>query len=138
MAVQRRNTRQRQLVLDTVRATSEHPTADEIYSAIRKVDEHVSRGTVYRNLNQLSDQQIIRRVGVINGQERFDADTRPHAHFVCNRCGTVLDLPDFPPSRQYIQSLSTQYGFTVEGHESNLRGLCQDCKKIITLEETVS
>ena len=137
MAIVRRS-KKRDAILRVMRYTKCHPSADWIYQQLREEYPNLSLGTVYRNLNQLSAQQIIRRVGVINGQERFDADTRPHAHFVCNRCGTVLDLPDFPPSRQYIQSLSTQYGFTVEGHESNLRGLCQDCKKIITLEETVS
>lgn len=137
MAIVRRS-KKRDAILRVMRHTKCHPSADWVYQQLREEYPNLSLGTVYRNLNQLSDQQIIRRVGVINGQERFDADIRPHAHFVCNRCGTVLDLPDFPPSRQYIQSLSTQYGFTVEGHESNLRGLCQDCKKIITLEETVS
>ena len=104
------------------------------YQQLQEEYPNLSLGTVYRNLNQLSEEHVIRRVGVINGQERFDADIHPHAHFVCNRCGAVLDLPDYAPSRHYIQSLSEQYEFIVEGHEFNLRGLCQDCKKNIALQ----
>ena len=55
MAVQRRNTRQRKLVLDAVRQSYNHPTADEIYNAVRAQDDKISRGTVYRNLNLLAD-----------------------------------------------------------------------------------
>ena len=55
MAVQRRNTKQRKLVLDAVRQSYNHPTADEIYNAVRAQDDKNSRGTVYRNLNLLAD-----------------------------------------------------------------------------------
>ena len=133
-----RYSKQRELVLQKVRALCDHPTAEEIYRTALRECPGLSLGTVYRNLNQLSEQHIIRRVGVIQGQERFDADTYPHAHFVCNRCGTVMDLPDCAPSEQDIQALGKQYGFMVEGHEFNLRGLCQDCKHHITLEESAS
>ena len=137
MAIVRRS-KKRDAILRVMRNTKCHPSADWIYQQLRDEYPNLSLGTVYRNLNQLSEEHVIRRVGVINGQERFDADTRPHAHFVCNCCGTVLDLPDYAPPRHYIQSLSTQYGFTAQAHEFNLRGLCSDCKKNITLEETVS
>lgn len=53
MAVQRRNTKQRKLVLDAVRQSYNHPTADEIYNVVRAQDDKISRGTVYRNLNLL-------------------------------------------------------------------------------------
>lgn len=137
MAIVRRS-KKRDAILHLMRTTKCHPSADWIYQQLKDDYPNLSLGTVYRNLNQLSEQHIIRRVGVINGQERFDSDTYPHAHFVCNCCGSVTDLPDYPPSEGYVQSLSEQYGFYVEGHEFNLRGLCKDCKNQITLEESVS
>ncbi|HIT02198.1 MAG TPA: transcriptional repressor [Candidatus Enterenecus merdae] len=137
MAIVRRS-QKRDAILRLMRSTKCHPSADWIYQQLKEQYPNLSLGTVYRNLNQLSEQHIIRRVGVIQGQERFDADTYPHAHFVCNRCGTVMDLPDCAPSEQDIQALGKQYGFMVEGHEFNLRGLCQDCKHHITLEESAS
>ncbi len=137
MAIVRRS-KKRDAMLRLLRSTTCHPSADWVYQQLKAEYPNLSLGTVYRNLNQLSGQHIIRRVGVINGQERFDADLRPHAHFVCNRCGLVLDLPDDPPDPEYARRYSEQYGFVVEGHEFSLRGLCADCKKILALEETVS
>ena len=60
---QQRNTRQRQLVLDVVRGRRDHPTAEQIYQSVREQDAHVSRGTVYRNLNLLCDNREIYREG---------------------------------------------------------------------------
>lgn len=50
---QQRNTRQRQLVLDEVRSRRDHPTAEQIFQNVHALDPHISRGTVYRNLNLL-------------------------------------------------------------------------------------
>ncbi len=137
MAIVRRS-KKRDAMLRLMRSTDCHPSADWVYQQLKPEYPDLSLGTVYRNLNQLSEQRMIRRVGVINGQERFDADLRPHAHFVCNRCGLVIDLPDNAPDQGYTQSLSEQYGFLAESHEFSLRGLCKDCKKILKLEETLS
>jgi Fe2+ or Zn2+ uptake regulation protein len=56
---ERRNTRQRQLVLEEVRSRHDHPTAEQIFDEVHKVDEHLSRATVYRNLHLLADEGII-------------------------------------------------------------------------------
>ena len=78
MAVQRRNTRQRKLVLDAVRQSYNHPTADEIYNAVREQDDKISRGTVYRNLNLLADAGEILSIKTPDGS-RFDRTIEPHA-----------------------------------------------------------
>ena len=75
---QQRNTRQRQLVLDVVRGRRDHPTAEQIYQSVREQDAHVSRGTVYRNLNLLCDNREIYRV-VMSNSDRFDLRTDPHS-----------------------------------------------------------
>ena len=76
---QQRNTRQRQLVLDAVRSRQDHPTAEQIYQSVRERDAHVSRGTVYRNLNLLCEKQDIYRV-VMADCDRFDLRADPHHH----------------------------------------------------------
>ena len=76
MAVQRRNTKQRKLVLDTVRQSYNHPTADEIYNAVREQDDKISRGTVYRNLNLLADAGEILSIKTPGGS-RFDRTIEP-------------------------------------------------------------
>ena len=125
MAVQRRNTRQRQLVLDTVRATSEHPTADEIYTAIRKVDEHVSRGTVYRNLNLLAEEGVIRAIKTPGGS-RFDWNCSEHAHIICTSCGKVADL-SLPYDKGLDTKATQDSGFSACSHYTLFEGVCPEC-----------
>ena len=114
-------------MLALMRGTKCHPTADWVYQGMRDLYPDISLGTVYRNLNQLCEEKLVMRVGVVDGHERFDADISPHAHFVCSKCGEVLDLPDNAPTQNYVKSLSKQYGFVVESQEFKLRGLCKDC-----------
>ena len=85
MGVQRRNTRQRALVLDAVRARDDHPTADDIYLDVRQQDEKISRGTVYRNLNLLEEAGIISSVKTPGGN-RFDWRPDGHCLLYTSRC----------------------------------------------------
>ena len=78
MAVQRRNTKQRKLVLDAVRQSYNHPTADEIYNAVREQDDKISRGTVYRNLNLLADAGEILSIKTPGGS-RMRISSAPRA-----------------------------------------------------------
>ena len=89
---QQRNTRQRQLVLDVVRGRRDHPTAEQIYQSVREQDAHISRGTVYRNLNLLCDNREIYRV-VMSSSDRFDLRTDPHYHIHCLVCDSVVMFP---------------------------------------------
>ena len=87
----------------------------------------LSLGTVYRNLNQLCGRGLIRRVGPVNGQERYDGTLSPHSHFICNRCGAILDLPQRSPGQDWLETASVQYGFQAESCEFIVRGLCHEC-----------
>lgn len=122
-----RHSEKRDAMLKLMRGTKCHPTADWIYRGMKHLYPNISLGTVYRNLNQLCEEGLVIRVGVVDGQERFDADVSPHAHFFCRKCGVVLDLPDNAPTHAYVSSLSRQYGFVVDSHEFKLHGLCGGC-----------
>jgi len=126
-----RHSRKRDAILRRMQATDCHPTADWVHQEIRKEYPDISLGTVYRNLNQLCEEGLVWRIGATNGQERFDACLDPHAHFVCSNCGTVIDLPDSPPSQAYIKGHSKTYEFSVDGCELKLRGLCKNCQQKI-------
>ena len=123
-----RRSAKRDSMLSLIRSTRCHPSADWVYRQLRPQYPDLSLGTVYRNLNQLCEQGAIRRVGTVNGQERYDGEMSPHAHFICNHCGAVLDLPELPPGQDYMELVSVQYGFQPEGCEFIVRGLCKDCK----------
>ena len=108
MAVQRRNTRQRKLVLDAVRQSYNHPTADEIYNAVRAQDDKISRGTVYRNLNLLADAGEILSIKTPGGSR-------------------VIDVP-LPFDAQLDAKASEQIGWHVTSHYTIFEGLCPDCR----------
>lgn len=124
---QQRNTAQRQLVLDTVTARCDHPTADAIYLAARAADEKISRGTVYRNLNLLAESGEVRQVKV-PGADRFDRRTDDHSHLLCTRCGRVVDAP-IPYDALLDERLSAETGFAVSHHDTVFEGLCPDCRQ---------
>lgn len=128
MAVQRRNTRQRKLVLDAVRQSYNHPTADEIYNVVRAQDDKISRGTVYRNLNLLADAGEILSIKTPGGS-RFDRTIEPHAHIICTSCSRVIDVP-LPFDAQIDAKASEQIGWHVTSHYTIFEGLCPDCRQM--------
>ena len=123
-----RQSKKRDAMLALLRDTRRHPSAEQVYQQLKPDFPDLSLATVYRNLGQLCGQGLVRRVGTVNGQERYDGRTCPHSHFICNRCGSVADLPQLSPGEDCVERLSVQYGFTVQDCESIVRGLCKDCK----------
>ena len=85
-----RVTEQRREIFKTV-AASLHPSAEEVFAQVREKLANVSLDTVYRTLTSLKQMELLLRVGT-TGKERFDGDLRPHAHFICSRCGEVQDI----------------------------------------------
>ena len=121
-----RRSRKRDAMLALMRSTACHPSADWVYQRMREQFPDVSLGTVYRNLKQLSEEGLIKSVGVVDGQERFDARTSPYSHFVCNQCGAVQDLPNCV-SEEIIAPLGEEYGFVEQSYELHIYGICKEC-----------
>lgn len=84
--------RQRELILDVVRHSDDHPTADTIYARVRAQDPKVSLGTVYRNLNLLCENGRLLKVPIPGASDRFDHTLVDHAHAYCTQCGSVTDV----------------------------------------------
>jgi len=124
---QRRETRQRQIVLETVRARCDHPTADQIYLDVRAVDERISRGTVYRNLNCLSEDGEINHIKV-PGADRYDKRTELHYHLICTSCGAVCDVP-IEDDMEKDALLSAKTGYAVARHRTVFEGVCPACQQ---------
>lgn len=122
-----RQSKKRDAMLALLRGTTCHPPADWVYHQLKAEYPDLSLGTVYRNLNQLCGRGLIRRVGPVNGQERYDGTLSPHSHFICNRCGAILDLPQRSPGQDWLETASVQYGFQAESCEFIVRGLCHEC-----------
>lgn len=122
-----RNTIQRQLVLETVRSMTNHPTAEEIYSHITEHHPSISKGTVYRNLNLLADQGDILRVQIPNAADRFDFNTRRHYHVRCQQCGRVFDVA-IPYFEHLEESIRDTDGFMLLSHDIVFSGICPSCQ----------
>ncbi len=121
--ITRRNTRQRQLVLDVVRSRCDHPTAEDIYLQVRETDDRVSRGTVYRNLNLLTEAGVITTVKT-PGTTRFDWRCDGHGHAVCRCCGAVADVM-LPYDDGLDERAGLETGFSIDAHNLVFEGTCR-------------
>lgn len=129
MEIKRNNSKKRQAIYDYLCSVTSHPTAEMIYSALKPDIPELSLGTVYRNLAVLLEDGLIITVGKVDGQERYDARTASHAHFVCRSCRRVLDvfLPDVV-SGLYAE-VKDRFDLEPEGYTLTLHGLCSACRK---------
>ncbi len=134
MTKAQRNTRQRQVILEELRALTSHPTAAELYQSVRHRMPRISLGTVYRNLELLSRNGQIRKLETANSRTRFDGNVEPHLHIRCVRCERVTDVHDtleLPPLER-VASLS---GHEVLGMRLEFLGICERCTREMDPEE---
>ena len=120
--------KKRESIYKCICSTHSHPSAEWIYNQLKPVQPELSLSTVYRNLLQFKKDGLIRNVCTVDGQERFDANTNDHAHFICSKCSSVLDL-DIPFLENKIADFISEYSSSdFESCEVILRGICEDCK----------
>jgi Fur family peroxide stress response transcriptional regulator len=120
--------RQREAILFYLRSTTSHPTAEKIYRTIQKEFPKISLGTIYRNLNLLSEKGEILRFDCGDGVEHFDATTEPHNHFICRKCRCVLDL-EMNSLEEIDQEAEKKFTGEIEGHVIYFYGICGKCLK---------
>ena len=119
-----RNTVQRKEILNVLKNTKSHPTAEWIYEEVRKVRSDISLGTVYRNLKVLRDQRKV--LELHDGTKaRYDGTIEPHAHFICEKCHCITD---FPISGE-LPVLMNSENYRIKSVHLNLFGTCPECSK---------
>ena len=121
-----RKSRQRERILEYLRSSGAHPTAQKIYEDILPEFPSLSLGTVYRNLGILEEQGQVRKLQYGSTFDRYDADTDSHYHFICRRCGGIYDLP---VGRELdIEHIVAEYvEHRIEDHEVDFYGICVSC-----------
>lgn len=123
----RRNTPQRRLVLEELRGVTSHPTAVELYEIVRCRMPTISLGTVYRNLDLLAGEGVIRKHAFGGAEARFDGNTEPHHHVRCVKCGRMDDVGGLPVELAGIEPGETN-GYKILGHRLEFVGICPACK----------
>jgi len=119
-------TYQRIVIFEEVAKSQDHPDAETVFRGVRDRVPTVSLDTVYRTLWMLNAMGLITTVGPPREKVRFDADTSPHHHFVCSRCGAVYDVHCSNLGPIDAPDEITGVG-QVESVRLELRGLCRRC-----------
>ena len=119
-------TKQREVVLQVIRDSHTHLTANEVFVAAKDMLPSISFATVYNSLRYLKEAGHIAEIQFGNGASRFDRMTDRHDHALCTRCGKLVDIEmDLPP--QLVRQAERASKFKTESVEFTLRGICPDC-----------
>lgn len=120
--------KQREVILETIKEAKTHPTAEELYNIVKTKYPSISRSTVYRNINILVESNIIRRIKIKIGADRFDFIAKKHYHAICEKCGKVFDfIYDF--ERDNLEkTVKNQTGIMVNTDSITIYGICDKCK----------
>ena len=118
--------RQREAILEIVSASHSHPTAAQVYAAVKEKIPNISLGTVYRNLAQLSQNGDILMLSLGEGCERYDGNVKAHLHLHCKVCGNIFDIP--LDENNELNALALKEGFKCESTICIIEGICKDCK----------
>jgi len=121
--------RQREAIIECLKNRHDHPTADALFQALRLNNPRISLGTVYRNLGLLTELGKINRISCGDGIERYDYITDKHDHFVCRKCGKIIDLE--PKLTGDIKHHAVHPDISrVDSHSLIFYGQCRECLDI--------
>lgn len=115
---------QRLAIYEYVRRSCSHPTAETVYDALRDELGSLSLTTVYNTLKLFADAGLIMVLNIDDGSQRFDGNTKPHAHFKCNDCGEVFDLWLKDDCSVLLENAGD---FRITDARLYLRGECGNC-----------
>jgi Fur family transcriptional regulator, ferric uptake regulator len=122
-----RMTQQRKIIMEALKESTSHPSADEVYEIVRCKLPHISLATVYRNLVLLNEAGLVSKVEYGGKPKRFDGCVTTHYHVRCLSCGKIDDLKaelavDIRPAMRELSS------YEITGHKLDLFGYCPACK----------
>lgn len=124
-----RYTQQRQSIWDEICATDDHRDAEEIYLSLRKEGMNVSRATVYRTIDVLVKNNLVRKLDLGDGRARYEhkMDSGHHDHLICVTCGKIEEFMDETIEQRQDQIVN-DLGFKLIRHIHQLFVICSDCR----------
>ncbi len=126
-----RQSKQRNRILELLRSTESHPTADWLYKQLKKEFPQLSLGTVYRNLTTLIDQGLVKKIHFGSTYDRFEANIKPHYHLICESCGKILDF-EMPINDDLNKQAKLLTTFNIRHHKLEFFGVCENCNNKIS------
>lgn len=120
--------RPRELILEVLKGTTSHPTAEWVYMEAKKKHPKLSLGTVYRNLRLMVERGEVLELDLGTSFSRYDGSIHEHSHFLCQGCGSVLDL-DFIIPEDFYKRAAKGRELTITGHKITFSGFCTKCRK---------
>lgn len=127
-----KNFKKRNAILTYLQHSDAHPSAETIYTDLKAEIPDLSLGTVYRNLKLFQQQGMVSSIATVHGVERFDANTAPHVHFICDGCDAVIDLHQLSTPQALCAEAERSIGCCVCGCQLSFTGKCQTCLEIQT------
>ena len=122
----KRNTIQRQIILDSLKGFKTHPSVDVLYTEIHKIHPTISKATVYRNLRQLSKEGVITQLAVKDDAARYDGCVVPHYHFSCKICNKIIDI-EMDCIDEIDDAVASKHDLLIDNHEILFVGTCEEC-----------
>ena len=121
--------KQREIILNTLKENVVHPTAEYLYAKVKEKDPKISLATLYRNLNQLTENGIIKKIDGLETSSHYDHNTHEHYHFICTKCRRVFDI-DTEVAPELIRRTEEKTDFLIENHDIVFSGICKDCRGV--------
>jgi Fur family ferric uptake transcriptional regulator/Fur family peroxide stress response transcriptional regulator len=121
-------TKQRQTILQVIRQSDKHLTANEVFDDARRLLPGISFATVYNSLNYLKNQRLIGEIKFGTDANLYDRKLTRHDHALCNKCGKLVDLELAIPNK-LLEEAARHSKFKPETIELTLRGLCPECSE---------
>ena len=119
--------RKRTAILNCLKSTDAHPSAEMLLAMLQDEHPDISLATVYRNLALFKQQGLIQSLGTVDGIERFDGNVDPHVHFICSCCHAVIDLPQIDVPEQLRSTAEAAIGGRILDCQLSFTGICQSC-----------
>ena len=121
--------KQREEIIKVIKDSYDHPTAEDIYMIVKAKDPAVSRSTVYRNLGLLVENDIIEKISMLVGPDRYDYKRKSHNHAICIKCGHVFDFEYDFKLNEIGKTVKEQTGINISSKCIAIEGVCENCKE---------
>lgn len=125
----RRNTKQKQLILETLCKDKTHPTIADLYQKVSQKDPRIGQATVYRNMKRFVKEGKVKRIPTREEIDRYDGNLQDHYHIICKICGNLKDIMD-EEITAFLNKMEQVHQIEIDQYQVLFEGVCRECKKM--------